>query len=48
MLADSFSKTVAPGLRLGWLAGDPATVGAAAATRQDLGVSLWISRVMSQ
>ena len=48
MQADSFSKTVAPGLRLGWLAGDPATVGGAAATRQDLGVSLWLSRVMSQ
>ena len=48
MLADSFSKTVAPGLRLGWLAGDPVAVGAAAATRQDLGVSLWISRVVSQ
>ena len=44
MQADTFSKTMAPGLRLGWLAGDPAAVGAAAATRQDLGVSLWISR----
>ena len=48
MQADTFSKTMAPGLRLGWLAGDPAAVGAAAATRQDLGVSLWISRVVSQ
>ena len=48
MQADTFSKTMAPGLRLGWLAGDPIAVAAAAATRQDLGVSLWISRVVSQ
>ncbi len=48
MQADTFSKTMAPGLRLGWLAGDPAAVAGAAATRQDLGVSLWISRVVSQ
>lgn len=48
MISDSFSKTVTPGLRLGWLAGHPDAVAAAAATRQDLGVSLWLSRVMSQ
>ena len=48
MQADTFSKTMAPGLRLGWLAGHPDAVAAAAATRQDLGVSLWISRVVSQ
>ena len=48
MQADSFSKTVAPGLRLGWLAGHPDAIAGAGATRQDLGVSLWISRVMSQ
>ena len=48
MQADTFSKTIAPGLRLGWLAGHPDAVAAAAATRQDLGVSLWISRVVSQ
>ena len=48
MIADSFSKTVTPGLRLGWLAGHPDAIAAAAATRQDLGVSLWLSRVMSQ
>ena len=44
--ADSFSKTIAPGLRLGWLVGKPEAVNAALAVRQDLGVSHWISRMM--
>jgi 2-aminoadipate transaminase len=46
--SDSFSKTVAPGLRLGWVAGVPEAVSAAGAVREDLGVSQFISRVMSQ
>jgi 2-aminoadipate transaminase len=44
--ADSFSKTVAPGLRLGWAAGTPEAVAALAAGREDLGVSQLIARVM--
>ena len=44
--ADSFSKTIAPGLRLGWLVGKPEAIDAALAVRQDLGVSHWISRMM--
>jgi 2-aminoadipate transaminase len=45
---ESFSKTVAAGLRLGWLTGHPEVVGALANTRGDLGVSQWISRMMTE
>lgn len=45
---NAFSKTVAPGLRLGWMAGTPAAVGALAGVRQDLGVSQWLSRLMAE
>jgi 2-aminoadipate transaminase len=44
----SFSKIVAPGLRLGWIAGDPRAIGALAAVRQDLGVGQWLARVMDE
>lgn len=44
----SFSKVVAPGLRLGWVAGTPAAVAALAAVRQDLGVGQWLARVMAE
>lgn len=43
---DSFSKTIAPGLRLGWASGHPAVIAGMAAVRRDLGVSQWISRVI--
>lgn len=44
---DSFSKTLAPGLRLGWLTADAPVVSALAAVREDLGVSQWLARLMS-
>jgi len=48
MQCNAFSKTVAPGLRLGWMAGHPDAIAALAAVRQDLGVSQWLSRVMAE
>ncbi len=45
---DAFSKTIAPGLRLGWMAGAADTIAALGAVRQDLGVSQWICRVMTE
>ena len=43
-----FSKIVAPALRLGWIAGSPGMVAGLAAVRQDLGVSQWTCRVMTE
>lgn len=48
MQCNAFSKTIAPGLRLGWMAGQPETIAALAAVRQDLGVSQWLSRIMAE
>jgi len=48
MQCNAFSKTVAPGLRLGWMAGSPEGIGALAGVRQDLGVSQWLSRLMAE
>ena len=44
--SDSFSKVLAPGLRMGWVAGAPETVAAVAVARQDLGVSQWLARAL--
>jgi 2-aminoadipate transaminase len=44
--SDSFSKMLAPGLRMGWLAGTPEALGAVAVARQDLGVSQWLARAV--
>lgn len=46
--SNGFSKTVAPGLRLGWVAGPEDFIAATAAVRQDLGVSQWTARVMAE
>jgi 2-aminoadipate transaminase len=43
---DSFSKVVAPGLRLGWVTADPLLIRALSSVRGDLGVGQWIARVM--
>jgi 2-aminoadipate transaminase len=45
---DSFSKIVAPGLRLGWLTGASDVIATLAALRGDLGVSQLTARVMAQ
>ena len=44
----SFSKIVAPALRLGWIAGTDEAIAGLAAVRQDLGVGQWLARVMTQ
>jgi 2-aminoadipate transaminase len=46
--SDSFSKTVVPGIRLGWMAGHPEAIAGVAAVRQDLGVSQWMGRIMAE
>ena len=46
MQAGTFSKTIAPALRMGWMAGTPEVAQALASVRQDLGVSQWLARVM--
>ncbi len=48
MQAGTFSKTIAPALRMGWMAGTPKVIEALAAVRQDLGVSQWIARLMTE
>jgi 2-aminoadipate transaminase len=46
--SDSFSKYVAPGLRLAWLAGDPVAIDAIVRVRQDFAVSQLLARAMER
>ncbi|WP_236795426.1 PLP-dependent aminotransferase family protein [Amycolatopsis sp. GM8] len=46
--SDSFSKVIAPGLRMGWITGSPPAIEALGAVRQDLGVSQWNARVLEE
>lgn len=43
---DSFSKVLAPALRLGWVSGDRRVIAGLAAVRRDLGVSQWMARTV--
>ena len=44
---DSFSKVVAPGLRLGWVTADTDVIRALSSVRGDLGVGQWVARTMT-
>jgi 2-aminoadipate transaminase len=46
--SDSFSKYVAPGLRMAWLAASPGVAAALAASRQDFAVSRVIARTIER
>lgn len=46
--ADTFSKLVAPGLRLGWLSGDAGLMESVARTRHDFAVSQTVARGLAQ
>ena len=46
--AHAFSKIIATGLRLGWMAGQRELIEALGVVREDLGVSQWISRIAAE
>jgi 2-aminoadipate transaminase len=46
--SDSFAKTTAPGVRLGWVSGNPELVEALSGVRQDFGPNQWLEAVMTQ
>lgn len=45
---DSFSKILAPALRIGWVTGHPEVMRAIGAVKGDLGVSQWLARVLAR
>ena len=45
---ESFSKTLAPALRIGWVSAVPAVIETLARVREDTGVSLWLARTVDQ
>jgi 2-aminoadipate transaminase len=45
---ESFSKTLAAGLRVGWVTGDPEITRAIVNVRGDLGVGQWMARMLSE
>jgi len=47
VLLGTFSKTVATGLRIGWLMGEQAVIDAITRMRFDMGVSPWTTRVLA-
>ena len=48
VLMGTFSKTLATGLRVGWIMGEQAVVDAVTRMRFDMGVSPWTSRVLHE
>jgi 2-aminoadipate transaminase len=44
----TFSKTVATGLRIGWILADQGAIDALLQTRYDLGVSPWLQRTLQE
>jgi 2-aminoadipate transaminase len=46
--SDAFSKTIAPGTRIGWMTASQSSITGMAKIRQDLGVSMWLMRILHQ
>jgi 2-aminoadipate transaminase len=46
--SDAFSKTIAPGTRIGWMTASQSSIIGMAKIRQDLGASMWLMRILHQ
>ncbi len=44
----TFSKTIVPGVRLGWVVGDNQVIAAIGALRTDLGISPWLAQTVAE